>query len=194
MTYTQVWFQWDAPRNLVARGFAAAAAFYRAVPWQNFESNTIIRAATPGGRQWKLVIHGDEGEPGMSAYPAHDDESPDENDTNEDDGARCISLTFGVKELMPEEVRREIREQGWEVVGPAAYPRFYDLFSKGRDFTLGELEEVITLVEAVPRYVNARQRFLSGEGVLARRRNLLTQVCWTDDSSGVQFEDGISDA
>jgi hypothetical protein len=154
------WAAWDLPPELVARIFAAAAAFYRAAPWKVHANLDILEATAPGGRTWTACIMGQGGrEYGLALYAEADDffrtvgpvDGPDEGFG----GVRSpvITLLLDPGHELPKRLRREVSAAGWELAGPRAYPHVITLNTPAGGLRREHAEDLAALLEAVPRFV-----------------------------------------
>jgi len=177
----ETWAGWDLPRDSVARLFRAAAAYYRARPWQLVADDRPIVASLAHGDVWYAVILGNAGQEfGVALY--HDPEDVAsvyyERDLRRAINAlrgSMLSITFAAKDDLPPRVRREVRDAGWEIAGPAAYPLLMVLGTPGGGVRQSQIEQLIALLDCVPRFVIA---------VHADEARAEWLEPWTDEASG----------
>ncbi len=113
----------------VASFFEAAAAFYRAAPWQRVGGSETIRIACDRFESgpWFCVIIGQMGMTlGIALYEDHralvrmrDGDASDEQNARE---TVALSVTYGDETEIPVPDLDAAERNGWEVAGPDAYP------------------------------------------------------------------------
>lgn len=180
-SFPETWAGWDLPRDAIAQLFRAAAAYYRARPWQRVADDGPIVAALPNGEASYAIVLGNAGQ--EFGLALHSDPEDVANLYSENDPQRAmhalsgtmISITFAAKHDVPPRMRREVQGAGWELAGPAAYPLLMVMGTPGGGVRQGQIEQLVALLESVPRFVAAAYPDDSrGEPV----------KLWTDEASG----------
>lgn len=158
----ETWAGWSMPADLTARLFRASAAFHRAAPWTIPARETPIVVTRPGGDPWVAVVLGAAGEQtGLTLYHEMADlEWMVTRDSSEAPSAAfegmedvIVSLLFNTRSELPRPMRAEIRQQGWEIAGPSAYPTLTVLNAPGGGIRQRYFEDLIAALESVPRFV-----------------------------------------
>ena len=151
--------------ELVGRVFAAAAAFYRAAPWQYLsDGQPLALEVYPPGRQGFVQIMGNAGlQFGLMFYWNWEDvlqsyEMTDENPLEHIPASGWNSFTFENGEMLAFADLDAIEQHGWEIAGPNAYPLpvIYfadDLQRPGRE----ALEFYEAALRAIPHFVSQLQ-------------------------------------
>jgi hypothetical protein len=177
-----------------ARLFSAAAAFYRAAPWKHLAETSALRATVADTAPRDVHVFGNAGtEVGISLLVPeetameewlhsnpYDDESLSQSYVTPIDA--LFGLTFTPIDDLAPSIRKELAESGWEIASPAAYPSVEFRGKAPVSVRQREVETLIALLQAIPRFVSARQRARAGE-----------PDAWTDHSSGVVIEDAPED-
>ncbi len=164
----ETWAGWGIPRDDIAGLFRAAAAYYRARPWQLVANDEPIRASLPGGAEWHSIVLGNAGqEYGLALYSDRADleylySGPDPRRALLEVGGTLLSITYATKAALPPRMRREVHDAGWEIAGPAAYPLLMVLGTPGGGVRRSQIGQLIALLGAVPRFVAARHEGVSG--------------------------------
>ena len=154
----ETWAGWGLPEARVAEIFRAAAEYFRAAPWEVLTNEDLIGAELPGGRRWAACVLGNgELQYGLVLYENPDDflamlVSDDPAVAFSGLRGSIVSLDFQPRTGVPEAMFREIREAGWEVAGPLAYPALSVLNSPGGGIGASEAEDLAVLLRAVPRF------------------------------------------
>ncbi|MGH7713223.1 MAG: hypothetical protein ACREOG_18175, partial [Gemmatimonadaceae bacterium] len=81
-------------------------------------------------------------------------------------GARgaVLCVSFNPAGEVPARMRREIRNAKWEIAGPAAYPMLMALNTPGGGVQGPQLEVLVRLLAALPRFVALRRKRAGGAG------------------------------
>ena len=148
----ETWAGWDQPAAWVAELFAAAAAFYRAAPWQVLDGLDGLAIAAAGGRLWWGNVFGQERSAfGLSLFSdlgdllsAAFEESPPEA------RGRVLSLLYNRRGEIPPRMARELARQGWEIAGPAAYPSLIAINTPGGGLPRADAADLLTVLRALP--------------------------------------------
>jgi hypothetical protein len=185
----QTWAGWGLATEQVARFFAAAAAYYRAAPWANITNEDIVRATIKGGGRWSATVMGMAGELyGLALYARHEDLlallDGDPDDPGVTMGAlqgAMLSMAFDRRSDQPKAMQKEVRAAHWEVAGPSAYPSLIAMNTPGGGISVQEMDDLIALLEAIPRFTEAHEPMLAG---LAEPRY---PIRWRDEESGVSI-------
>ncbi len=122
----------ELPPELVGKLFRAAEMLYRLAPWK-FGPDDVIRVDIPamGIDGACLAVIGQGGEehgillfPSLEAYDTFCERGAmlEAGGEPEDIGTPILSLTFETKAAVPRAMLRAIKEHGWPVAGPKAYP------------------------------------------------------------------------
>lgn len=112
--------------------FQAAAALYKVSPWDVAWDSHVLRLDIPtlgvqgacvsilgaGGQSFGFLIF-----PSLDDYYALADNAVLTPDDDVDLGSAILALNFEAADHLPASMRQEIREHGWPVAGPRAYPR-----------------------------------------------------------------------
>ncbi len=182
----EAWAGWDLPEELVALLFRNAATFYRAAPWAKLTNVDAFEATLPAGNSWTVSVLGNGGEEfGLGLYSEADDfwsmvESDDEKTAFDDFAGRVVSLDLVAGGELPKAMRREIAAAGWEVAGPAAYPRLYAVNTPAGGIRRRDAEDLAALLAAVPRFVAVHGEAIAADGMVPD---------WRDDETGVVFSE-----
>jgi hypothetical protein len=160
-SHPRSWAGWRLRDDQVARLHAASAAYYRAAPWTTTVDDEQIRATLPNGDAWNAIVLGNAGEEfGLALYASMEDledlyadEDPPEALTALRDAV--IALTFAAKDDIDAITRKEIRKASWDIAGPAAYPVLMVLGTPGGGLTPRQADDLIALLEAIPRFIAA---------------------------------------
>jgi SEC-C motif len=153
----ETWAGWDQPAAWVAELFAAAAAFYRAAPWQVLGGLDGLAIATAGGRPWWGNVFGQGGSVfGLSLFSDLGDllSSAFEECPQETRG-RALSLLYNRRGEIPPRMARELARQGWEVAGPAAYPSLIAINTPGGGLARADAADLLAVLGALPRVLAA---------------------------------------
>lgn len=155
----------DAPGVTPERAAAfhrAAAEFYRRAPWQSlgFEQAIRIDSDRHEGGPWYAVVMGRSGlAVGLTLYEDLDllQQTYRGELTDEENALRAVALTvtFEPERDVPTADLLAIREHGWEVAGPEAYP---SAFKKEEDMNTRpplpwELDLLEECLRAIPAFV-----------------------------------------
>ncbi|MGQ0540028.1 MAG: SEC-C domain-containing protein [Gemmatimonadaceae bacterium] len=178
----ETWAGWGLPRDSVARLFRAAAAYYRARPWEQVADDRPIVAALADGAEWHASILGNAGQEfGLALHSDREDlellyGNTDPKRALLEMRGMVLSVTFSAKDDLPPRMRREISASGWEIAGSAAHPLLMVMGTPGGGVRHSQAAEVIALLRAVPRFVAAMQGDISRGGKPSER--------WTDAETG----------
>jgi hypothetical protein len=122
-----------AQAEALAALFQAAAAFYRAAPWQLLGDGQPISLHIPGaqGQTLGITVMGIGGENrGLVVYPSIEGmlefytavSAGDPSEFDLTDLPPAISLSYSTAEEMPEGAVEEASARGWDLAAPEAYP------------------------------------------------------------------------
>lgn len=128
------------PPGAVEQLFRAAEALYRGAPWTHAHDEQVVRLDVPelGIAAAAISIIGALGQtlgflvfPSLDAFDAYLGVAErHQRDTRSgraperlDFGSDLLSLTFDRAADLPARMRREVKQHGWPVAGPGAYPR-----------------------------------------------------------------------
>jgi hypothetical protein len=187
---TETWGAWDLPRALVARVFQATAAFHGRNPWRVATNLQAPRAVLPSGREWTCCVLGNGGqEYGLALYSEADDlfgllDEEDPGAPFEGATGRIVSVLLESRRDAGEAAIAEARRNGWEVAGPSAWPTLVTVNTPGGGASRADIEDLVTLLEAVPRFVNSHRQALLDEDRTGRP---LDPLEWRDPDTGVAF-------
>lgn len=187
-SHPATWAGWSLARDQIARLFRASAAFHRAAPWRIIGDDKPLRATTPGGGEWYVMVLGNAGQEfGVALYSDMADiddlfSAPDARSAVRDMRGYVVSVTFDPKGELPPPMRREIREAGWEIAGPSAYPMLMVLGTPGGGVTERQIEDLIAVLLAMPRFVDFGEHGRAYDGTIVPASR------WTDDDTGIVFE------
>jgi hypothetical protein len=174
----ETWAGWDQPAAWVAELFAAAAAFYRAAPWQVLAGLDGLAIAAAGGRPWWGNVFGQERSAfGLSLFSdlgdllaAAFEESPPEA------RGRVLSLLYNRRGEIPPRMAREVARQGWEIAGPAAYPSLIAINTPGGGLPRADAADLLAVLGALPGV------FAAWDLPAGRAR---ADLSWRDPQSGL---------
>lgn len=183
----ETWAGWGMPPDLTARLFRAAAAFHRAAPWTVSENETPIIVTRPSGDPWAAVVLGAAGETfGLALY--HDIADleelfagdPETGPATAFEGTRdtILSLLFNTRAELPRRMRAEIKDAGWDVAGPSAYPTLTVLNTPGGGIRQRDFEDLVAALESVPRFIATRAPIFAGTAFGDEAMD------WTDPETG----------
>ncbi|HEY5492647.1 MAG TPA: SEC-C domain-containing protein [Gemmatimonadaceae bacterium] len=182
-----MWAGWGMPADLTARLFRAAAAFHRAAPWRITANERPIIVTPSGGHTWAAVVLGAAGQvTGLALY--HDiadldlmfarDPAATPSTAFEGMHGTILSLLYNTRAELPRPMRAEIKNAGWEIAGPNAYPTLSVLNTPGGGIRRHDFEDLIAALESVPRFVEECAPVFAG----ALRDT--AEVDWTDHDTG----------
>lgn len=188
----EMWAGWGMPAELTARLFRAAAEYYRAAPWKIAENEIPVTVARRGGHAWAAIVLGAAGQVmGMALY--HDiadvelmfarDEETGPAAAFEGMQGTIVSLLFNTRAELPRPMRQEIRDAGWEVAGPNAYPTISVLNTPGGGIRQQDFESVIAALESVPKFV-AHHPWAFADAISEDAVLEATVFGWTDPETG----------
>ncbi len=184
------WGAWGLPQHLVARTFTSAALFYRLAPWRYVGNLQAPRAILPSGRQWTCCVLGNGGEEyGLALYSDTADLFEIMADAEEEEGfrrvqGRIVSIIFDPAEQAGGGAMAEARRHRWEVAGPHAWPSLLMVNTPGGGASCADVEDLATLLRAVPAYVEAHRQELLRE----ERSGVTFEVKgWVEPETGVTF-------
>lgn len=174
------WRAWGMSPARTSSLFAAAAAYYRARPWDTYGDHPPLLALMPSGRAWTLSVLGAAGEIyGLALYSDPADYlvtmtmGPDRSWENYT--GRVFSLLFGPRGELPRKMQREVAAAGWEVAAPEAYPLLMVLAGPGGGLAARDWDDLTQLLRAFPPYLEAVREPRSGD----------IPGMWTDVESGL---------
>ena len=170
VAHPETWAGWELSVEQIGRFFSAAAAYFRAAPWSNITNEDILRAAVRGGGKWSASVMGMAGEVfGLALYERHRDllsllrgDPGDPMGTLGTMKGSVISVSYDHRDELPRAMRKEVREARWEVAGPAAYPSLMAINTPGGGITAREMEDVIAVLNAIPRFAREHEPMLAG--------------------------------
>lgn len=186
----ETWAGWELPRQLTARLFGAAAAFWRQAPWRLAANLQAPRCLLPSGREWTACVLGNAGEEyGLALYSVADDLFIHAVDAAPDEPfatirGRIILLSFSKASELPAEMVGEVRFARWEVASPVAYPALLTVNTPGGGVSRDEVEDLILLLDATPAFVAKHRHALMAE---ERTREPCEPIEWTHGPTGVVF-------
>jgi hypothetical protein len=164
----------DMTPDDVARMFRAAARLYRLQPWRLFPADGFASVACEplGIVDGALCVVGQEGTSyGLMLFrtPADAVAFVEESAEMEADPGHQPSLpphfliSYDGPELVSRPAVREVREHGWEVAGPRAYPTaiFVDTDLVTRGLTRAELAGTTAVMEAVAEFIEEEPELAS---------------------------------
>ncbi len=162
-SHVQRWAAWGWPDDVTQRLHAAAAAFYRAAPWTVLanEQPVAVRLSAAKAPAYGIVM-GAAGELyGLALYEEMADIIALFRASEPGDvpplRKLVMTLSFDAADDVPTAMRREVRSQGWEVAGLAAWPTLMAYGSPGGGITVADAERLIVALEEIPAFV-ARHR------------------------------------
>jgi hypothetical protein len=183
----ETWAGWGMPPSLVACIFSAAAAYHRAAPWRVSTDEMPIFVSRPGGQAWAAVVLGAAGnQTGLALYEDVADlermYSRDDNDpATAFDVVRSaiVSVLFNTRDELPRPMRAEIKNAGWDVAAPNAYPTLMVLNTPGGGIRRAHFDDAIAALENVPPFV---ARFADA---LSDAEQTDPEIEWTNPNTGV---------
>jgi hypothetical protein len=156
------WAETEATADELAEFHAAAAAFFRAEPWQTLaDSNTLVLRFSGEEEPWAASVMGAGGMYyGLAVYS--DLRDPDILAEREATGGEFISamqgwsltLSFDAPKELSRPMRREVASAGWELAGPDAYPTLFSLRLPGRRITAQLLNRMAGACRAVAAFTS----------------------------------------
>lgn len=151
---------WGLSGEACAALFDAAAAFYRASPWERLGDGPLM--AVIGDREWTASVMGSAGL-GCGIALFSDDEDYDliemmaaESLPVEAFRGGMITLDFDPADRLPAPARREIMASGWTVAGPDAYPHLYTLNTPAGGLDPATAADLTAILRAVPAFLADR--------------------------------------
>jgi len=161
----------------VSRLFNAAARLYRAAPWKVLWDSQLLGIDIPAlgiaghaasvigalGESFGVLIH--DSVQGHLAMRAVADVIDETGETPESLGTHILSLNFDPADCIPPLMRGEIRQHGWEVAGPQAYPRVLSIEPDRllRPLTERDIRVVIAVADALAGFCTKHRRDLGTE-------------------------------
>jgi hypothetical protein len=157
-----------------SRLLSAAARLYRAAPWEVLADSQLLRIDIPSlgvagyaasiigalGESFGVLIHDSvEGHLAMCTVADVIDEA---GEPPESLGTHIFSLNFEPADRIPAPMRHEIRQHGWEVAGPNAYPRVMFIESDRllRPLTERDIRVVTAVAGALAAFCSNHRREL----------------------------------
>ncbi len=190
------WAGWGLPPARVASLFRAAAAFHRAAPWDALGDSHLLLAETAEGRSWVISLTGrGGGEAGLLLFAELADcltwmEAEHPLEAIEELRGAVFSLGFVRGKTLPVPMRREVREAGWEVSGPDAWPVLLPLSPPARALTARDAADLEAILRGVPAMVAAHGGALDGG------TERWAPLRWRDPATGLElcYEAGLLSA
>lgn len=195
----ETWAGWGMPTDRVARLFSAAANFFRAMPWKIVVDEFPIHVKRPDGHEWTAIIMGAAGEQsGLAFYEDSEDlermqraQSAEPSTAMMGIKGLTVSLLFNTRSELPKPMRAEIKQQGWDVAAPNAFPTLVVLNSPGGGIREAHFDDLIAALESVPRFVTFYQSIIDNVGPET------SELTWTDPDNHVtcrmSFKNGYFD-
>ncbi len=112
----------------MGRLFDAAADLYALAPWEDANDNDLVRIDVPAlgvAGACACVVGAATGAPGILLFPSDAARVAFGRSAEQggaDFGTDWLALSFAAGEDLPQEMLDEVREFGWRVAGPAAFP------------------------------------------------------------------------
>ena len=184
VSMTHTWAAWRVPTELVARLFAAAAAFHRAQPWSRLDDDDLLELELGSGRVWYASVLGSAGvESGLTLFEDRTDVDQffvggDPEQTFSAMRSTVLSVTFDHRGEIPKPMVREIASAGWEVASLDAYPSLIALNTPGGVVTQAMFADLIDSFQTVVRFVAAN------ESALVRGAGVPEPIEWADPEAG----------
>jgi hypothetical protein len=169
----ETWAGWGLDAGQIGRLFGACAAYYRAAPWEHIVNDDVIRAKVAGGSAWSASVMGNAGELfGLAMYARAEDLDAlldgEPGEPAESMGrmrGAVLSLSFDHRDEVERRMRQEVRDSQWEVAGPSAWPGLLVMNTPGGGITAHQMEELIAVVRAIPRFAAKHEAVLAGSAV-----------------------------
>jgi len=156
------WAETEATAGELAAFHAAAAALFRAEPWQRLaDSNTLVLRFSGEEEPWAVSVMGAGGMYyGLAVYS--DLRDPDILAEREATGGEFISamrgwsltLSFDPPKELSRPMRREVATAGWELAAPDAYPTLFSLRLPGRRITAELLNRMTAACRAIAAFTS----------------------------------------
>ena len=192
MSNPRTWAGWGFAPDDTGKLFEAAAAYFRAAPWEVLENDDVLTLRLRDGSVWALVVLGAAGEfIGLALHEDVDDlmrilDGP----ADEEQAAEgfppmrgvVLSLGFDTREFVAKSMRDEIKKAKWPVASPAAYPHLTALNTPGAGITTRQLHAVTAALLAAPGFVEKHSEAIIGT-VDAR-----FPLRYTDKATGASVE------
>jgi hypothetical protein len=136
-------------------------------------NDDIFRAKVTGGGAWSATVMGNAAELfGLALYArAEDLEALLDGDPGDPGGSMSamrgavLSLSFDHRDVVERRMRHEARDARWEVAGPAAWPGLLVMNTPGGGITSRQMEELIAIVRAIPRFAAKYEPELTGKAL-----------------------------
>jgi hypothetical protein len=186
LSFPDTWAAWGLSEDVVGGLFRNAALLYRAAPWKA-EGLEALDAVLPAGSRWLVNVFGQLGEElGLALFSHRDDFlsmrcAGHPAEAFADLQGRVLNLTFDGGSRLPRALRREVAAAGWEVAGPAAYPRLFTVNSPAGGLRQCDAADLAQVLAALARFVAVRDDLVRGEP-------------WTDDATGVRLVEHPAEA
>ncbi len=172
VSHPRTWAGWGFAPDDTGKLFEAAAAYYRAAPWEVLENDDVLTLRLRDGTVWALAVLGSAGEfIGLALHADVDDllqilDGPETEDQVEEGfpplrGA-VLSFGFDSREFVPKSMRDEIKKAKWPIASPAAYPSLTALNTPGAGITARQLHAVTAALLAAPGFVEKHSEAILG--------------------------------
>lgn len=183
-SFPGTWASWGLPEPLVRELFQAAAELHEAAPWDALASERGLEGRLPDGRTWYLaLLEPRRMPPGVSIYEDPDDLTAAGIASSPEEVARSIrgrfyTLLFGPGSELPEPMRQEIGDQGWNVADPDASPFLMAVNTPGGVIRESDGKDLVTLLRALAALGRHAHEDLEGQNI---------GEAWRDPSTGVRL-------
>lgn len=171
------WADTEASPGELAEFHAAAAAYHRAAPWEQFHDSEVMLLTFPGsGEAWSASVMGAAGiYYGLALYSEPMDAILLRDDSRSGEFVEAmrgftLSLSYDAAHALPKPMRRELATSGWEVAGPDAYPTLVGVGVPGRRLTAHHLQRAALAARAVAAFAEAGD----------------VELPWRDPATGVE--------
>lgn len=156
------WAETEATADELAAFHAAAAAFFRAEPWQKLaDSDTLVVRFSDeeepwaaslmgaGGMYYGLAVYSDLRDPDILA-----EREPSSGEFLSAMRGWSLSLSYDPPKDLSRPMRREVASGGWDVAGPDAYPTIFSLRLPGRRITAELLDRMARACRAIAAFTS----------------------------------------